>query len=135
MWGDDFHKKFQILEKKIPFWFIFFKCYYCSINLNRQSEHSGLRPDTSILVVILASTILLPSCVTYQHFCKTKTNSTPQPNHFSLFFVSLLEIIKWNCEFYLASKNFFPALFLLDHHRYLEKFVKFSFRLLFSNRN
>ena len=52
VWGDDFHKKFHILEKKIFFvlfhWF--FKCYYCSINLKRQSEHSGLRPDTSSLV-------------------------------------------------------------------------------------
>ena len=27
--------------------------YCCSINLKRQSEHSGLRPDTSSLVPIL----------------------------------------------------------------------------------
>ena len=27
-----------------------FSCYYCSIDLKRQSEHSGLRPDTSNLV-------------------------------------------------------------------------------------
>ena len=26
-------------------------CYYCSINAKRQSELSGLRPDTSSLVV------------------------------------------------------------------------------------
>ena len=26
--------------------------YCCSINLKRQSEHSGLRPDTSSLVTI-----------------------------------------------------------------------------------
>ena len=26
--------------------------YYCSINLIRQSEHSGLRPDTSSLVPV-----------------------------------------------------------------------------------
>ena len=55
--GDDFHKKFQILEKKIFFFILFYfleflKCYYCSINLKRQSEHSGLRPDTSSLVAI-----------------------------------------------------------------------------------
>ena len=30
-----------------------FLCYYCcSINLQKQSEHSGLRPDTSSLVYI-----------------------------------------------------------------------------------
>ena len=54
MWGDDFHKKFQILEKIffILFYFIyFFLCYdCCSINLKRQSEHSGLHSDTSSLV-------------------------------------------------------------------------------------
>ena len=27
------------------------RCGYCSINLKRQSEHSGLRPDTSSLVL------------------------------------------------------------------------------------
>ena len=27
-----------------------FKCYYCSINLKRQSEHSEFCPDTSSLV-------------------------------------------------------------------------------------
>ena len=49
-----FIKKIEILEeKKFSFCFIsiiFFKCYDCSINLKRQSEHSGLRPDTSSLV-------------------------------------------------------------------------------------
>ena len=29
---------------------LIFSCYYCSINLKRQSEHSGLRPDTSSFV-------------------------------------------------------------------------------------
>ena len=43
------------------FQFIFisfnFLCYYCcSINLKRQSEHSGLRPDTSSLVVLTFDT-------------------------------------------------------------------------------
>ena len=53
MWGDDFHKKFQILEKKISFFLfhLIFLCYNCcSINLKKQSEHSGLRPVTSSLV-------------------------------------------------------------------------------------
>ena len=27
-----------------------FSCFYCSIDLKRQSEHSALRPDTSSLV-------------------------------------------------------------------------------------
>ena len=30
-----------------------FLCYYCSINLRKQSEHSGLRLDTSSLVCII----------------------------------------------------------------------------------
>ena len=58
MWGDDFHKKNSNFRKKILFDFFFqgiFKCYYCSINLKRQSEHSGLRPDTSSLVECLQS--------------------------------------------------------------------------------
>ena len=47
------YKKNQILEKKIFHFVLFnliFFCYYCSINLIRQSEHSGLFPDTSSLV-------------------------------------------------------------------------------------
>ena len=51
MWGDDFHKKFQILEKIFILFHLIFLCFYCcSINVKRQSEHSGLRPDTSSLV-------------------------------------------------------------------------------------
>ena len=30
-----------------------FPCYYCSTDFKRQSEHSGLRPDTSSLVVFV----------------------------------------------------------------------------------
>ena len=56
--GMFFIKKFQILEKKFSFYFITFSffCYYCTINLKRQSEHSGLRPDTSSLVFFGIST-------------------------------------------------------------------------------
>ena len=54
--GDDFHKKLiSNLRKKNSFHFISFNflCYYCcSINLKRQSEHSGLRPGTSSLVLV-----------------------------------------------------------------------------------
>ena len=46
MWGDDFHKKFQILD----FFFLHFN--HILLNIKRQSEHSGLRPDTSSLVCI-----------------------------------------------------------------------------------
>ena len=46
MWGDDFHKNYQILD-------FFFHFYYILLNINRQSEHSGLRPDTSSLVEFL----------------------------------------------------------------------------------
>ena len=52
--GMIFIKKFQILEKKKSFYFIsfnFFMYYCCSINLKKHSEHSGLRPDTSSLVL------------------------------------------------------------------------------------
>ena len=48
-----FIKKFKL--KKKPFYVISlnFLCHYCcSINLTKQSEHSGLRPDTSSLVLI-----------------------------------------------------------------------------------
>ena len=49
-----FIKNFKFKKKKIHYvlfdWF--FKYYYCSINLKRQSEPSGLRPDTSSLVHI-----------------------------------------------------------------------------------
>ena len=60
-----FIKKNQILQKKILFCFItfIFFCYYCSINLIRQSEHSGLRPDTSNLVYNLSF------FVKYLNFC------------------------------------------------------------------
>ena len=30
-----------------------FSCYCCSIDLKRQSEHSGLPPDTSSFVLVL----------------------------------------------------------------------------------
>ena len=49
MWGMIFIKKSQILEKNFHFilFHLIFICYYCSINLKRQSEHSGLCPDAS----------------------------------------------------------------------------------------
>ena len=54
VWGNDFHKKNLKFQKKklhfILFQLIFFMFYCCSINLKRQSENSGLRPDTSSLV-------------------------------------------------------------------------------------
>ena len=56
VWGDDFHKKFQNLEKKISFNFItfnFFIGYYCSINIKRQSEHSGLRLIRAVLFTFI----------------------------------------------------------------------------------
>ena len=45
-------KTSKFLEKKINFILLHLNipCYYCSINFKRQSEHSGLRPDTSSLV-------------------------------------------------------------------------------------
>ena len=49
LYGDDFIKKIQILEFffHLVLFHLIFRCYYCSTNLKRQSEHSGLRPDTS----------------------------------------------------------------------------------------
>ena len=55
VWVDNFHKKFRILEKKVSFNFItfnFFRVITASLNIKRQSEHSGLRLDTSSLVEI-----------------------------------------------------------------------------------
>ena len=54
MGENDFHEKLQIFEKSFHsiLFHLIFSGYYCSINLKRQSEHySGLRPDTSSLVL------------------------------------------------------------------------------------
>ena len=77
MWGDDFHKKFQILEKN------FFSFYFNTINflmilllhktLKRQSEHSGLCPDTSSLVYNL-KTIWSFYYATIRYGCKIKND-------------------------------------------------------------
>ena len=48
--GDYFHKKSQINKKSFLMIHLIFSSHYCSIDLKRQSEHSGLRPDTSSLV-------------------------------------------------------------------------------------
>ena len=52
--GGWFSQKCSNFRKNFFFDFVIFhwifKCYYCSINFKRQSEHSGLRPDTSSLV-------------------------------------------------------------------------------------
>ena len=51
--GDDFHKKFQsffIINFFHCFLYLIFSSDFCFIDLKRQSEHSGLRPDTSSLV-------------------------------------------------------------------------------------
>ena len=53
-----FIQKFSNFRKKFVFLFVLFNfyfflcclCFYCSINVKRQSELSGLRPDTSSLV-------------------------------------------------------------------------------------
>ena len=39
-----------VVAFKKRFWLLTFSCYYCFIGLKSQSEHSGLRPDTSSLV-------------------------------------------------------------------------------------
>ena len=47
-------KKSQMKKKKsFDIIIIKFSCYYCSIDLKRQSEHSKFRPDTSSLVFFL----------------------------------------------------------------------------------
>ena len=52
VWGDDFFTKNLNFKKKKLFYVITFNflIVYSSINLKRQSEHSGLRLDTSSLV-------------------------------------------------------------------------------------
>ena len=58
-------RSFQILEFLFSFYSIAFSflCYYCSINLERQLEHPGLRPDTSSLVLHMAIYLLKRSCL------------------------------------------------------------------------
>ena len=47
--------------------------YYCSINLQRQSEHSGLRPDTSSLVYFKRKWFwLMRYRLSYFSFCRLK---------------------------------------------------------------
>ena len=58
--GMIFKKNFKF-KKKSSFYFIsfiFFMYYCCSINLKRQSEHSGLRPDTSSLVYFIDKIVI-----------------------------------------------------------------------------
>ena len=45
---DDFQKNLKIFFHFISF--SFFMLFFCSIDFKRQSEHSGLRSDTSSLV-------------------------------------------------------------------------------------
>ena len=47
-----FAKNLKLKKNSFYFSYIqfFFSYYCCSIDLKRQSEHSGLRPDTSSLV-------------------------------------------------------------------------------------
>ena len=53
VWGLIFTKKISNFRKHFSIYFVSFSflCYYCSINLKRQSEHSRLCSDTSSLVV------------------------------------------------------------------------------------
>ena len=50
--GDRFYKKSQIKKKSFFLLHLVFSCYYYFIDFKRQSEHSGLSPDTSNLVNI-----------------------------------------------------------------------------------
>ena len=61
VWEDDFHKKFQILEKKFSFYFISHNVFMLLLLLrkpSKQSEHLGLHPDTSSLVLDLLATLI-----------------------------------------------------------------------------
>ena len=48
--GMIFIKNFKLKKFHSILFHLIFLCYNCSINLKRLSEHSGLHPDTSILV-------------------------------------------------------------------------------------
>ena len=51
MCGDEFYKKSQIWKKIVLFFLqLFFHVITPPIELKRQSEHSGLRPDSSSLI-------------------------------------------------------------------------------------
>ena len=54
MWDDDFQlKSFKLKKFFIVLFHLIFECIkvYCSTNLNRQSDYSRLRTNTSSLVV------------------------------------------------------------------------------------
>ena len=48
---------------------LMFPCYYCSIGLAKQSEHSGPRPDTSSLVCFLFKSV---ETVSFQFYKKVR---------------------------------------------------------------
>ena len=53
MWGDDFHKNLSFSKKMLHnFFYIHFFRLLKRLYLKRQSEYSGLRSDTSNLVII-----------------------------------------------------------------------------------
>ena len=55
MAGGGFFKKNTNLEKKMFHLILkhsIFLCFYCSIDVQKQSEHSGLRPDMSSFVTL-----------------------------------------------------------------------------------
>ena len=53
MWGDVFTKNLKFKKSYFIVLHLNFSCYYCSIDLKRQSEHSRLKLDTSSLVFIV----------------------------------------------------------------------------------
>ena len=65
--------KFQNTKIFISFYYIFFKCYFCSRNLKRQSEHSVLflffsRPGLKYFVLISYLCFLLLDLCVYDSF-------------------------------------------------------------------
>ena len=109
MWGNDFQRKFQILEKSFHFILLqlIVSCYYCSKNHKKQSEHSGLRPDTSSFVmpwtwiaqVIKTNTIFLNTLWNWDSLEQFISKSTRCRNKWSEYsFFSQLKIFwKNNC--------------------------------------
>ena len=94
--GMIFIKNFNFWKKKISFYFILFYflcclCYYCSINVKKQSEFSGLRPDTSSLVLFVHNCIKLKLINFFFYYI-----------FFACFYVFLL------IQFFFAKRAVYP---------------------------
>ena len=105
MWGDGFHKKFQIKKKvsHVNLLHLFILRYHCCINLKMQSEHSLLCPDTSSLVLVSRdhnfNVIALELVLTMEISMTNKNNEMRVYDAFAYFKHRIITdtSISWRC--------------------------------------